>query len=106
MIIFAELAKQWNISKRRIQVLCREGRIDGAKMIGNMWVIPKDSRRPEDARFKTPVESKSSEISTVRRDLKKLLKDLFKMADEKKYLRTIKEILFYLSLHIHYAQPS
>lgn len=79
-----ELAEQWNISKRRIQVLCKEGRIDGAKMIGNMWVIPKDSKRPEDARFKTPVESKSSEISTVRRDLKKLLKDLFKMADEKK----------------------
>lgn len=78
-----ELANQWNISKRRIQVLCREGRIDGAKMIGNMWVIPKDTRRPEDARCKTPVGSKSNEISAMRRDLKKLLKKLFKTADEK-----------------------
>lgn len=78
-----KLAKQWKISKRRIQVLCKEGRITGAKMIGNMWVIPEDTKRPGDARYKSPVESKSNEISAVRRDLKKLLKDLFKMADEK-----------------------
>lgn len=78
-----KLAKQWKISKRRIQVLCKEGRITGAKMISNMWVIPEDTKRPGDARYKSPVESKSNEISAVRRDLKKLLKDLFKMADEK-----------------------
>lgn len=37
-----DISNKWNISKRRIQILCREGRINGAKMIGNMWVVPKD----------------------------------------------------------------
>ena len=39
-----EFSNKWNISKRRIQVLCKEERIKGAKMIGNMWVIPADAK--------------------------------------------------------------
>jgi excisionase family DNA binding protein len=48
----AEIAAIWNISKRRVQVLCKEGRIPGAKIIGNIWVIPKDAEKPEDPRRK------------------------------------------------------
>ena len=35
-----ELSKVWNISTRRIGVLCTEGRVDGAIKKGKMWLIP------------------------------------------------------------------
>ena len=75
-----DVANKWNISKRRIQVLCREGRINGAKMIGNMWVVPKEAERPTDARTKNPlIENKR--YSVVRSDLKKLLKNMYKRSE-------------------------
>lgn len=75
-----DVSNKWNISKRRIQVLCREGRINGAKMIGNMWVVPKDAERPNDARTKNPlIENKR--YSVVRSELKKLLKKMYKRSE-------------------------
>lgn len=47
-----EAAQKWDITVRRVQILCSQNRIDGAKRIGNMWVIPLDAKKPEDARFK------------------------------------------------------
>ena len=35
-----EAADKWGISQRRVAILCSEGRIDEAVMIGNMWIIP------------------------------------------------------------------
>ncbi|MCI6497505.1 MAG: helix-turn-helix domain-containing protein [Lachnospiraceae bacterium] len=54
-----EMSKRWNISSRRIGVLCTEGRIDGAIKKGKMWLIPSDAAKPLDARFKVNKESKS-----------------------------------------------
>lgn len=48
-----DVSNKWNISKRRVQILCHEGRINGAKMIGNMWVVPENAVRPADARKRT-----------------------------------------------------
>ena len=48
-----EMSKKWNISSRRISVLCTEGRIDGAIKKGKMWLIPADAEKPTDARFKS-----------------------------------------------------
>lgn len=45
-----EKAEEWNISQRRVAVLCKEGRIPGASMVGNMWLIPKDAEKPKDPR--------------------------------------------------------
>ena len=42
--------QKWGISQRRVAVLCSEGRIPGAAVIGNSWVIPEDAKKPEDAR--------------------------------------------------------
>lgn len=73
-----EKSKEWNMSKRRIQVLCKEGRIEGAKMIGNMWVIPRDTEKPVDARKKSPVKSSNTvSFSKIRKELKNILKDLY-----------------------------
>ena len=54
-----EMSKRWNISSRRIGVLCTEGRINGAIKKGKMWLIPSDAAKPLDARFKVNKESKS-----------------------------------------------
>ena len=48
-----EAAQKWDISNRRIQTLCLEGRIDGAERLGRSWAIPKGSEKPSDARIKT-----------------------------------------------------
>ncbi|MBQ8574907.1 MAG: Dam family site-specific DNA-(adenine-N6)-methyltransferase [Clostridia bacterium] len=45
-----EAAEKWNISRRRVLTLCRENRIENVAMLGNMWIIPIDATKPEDAR--------------------------------------------------------
>ncbi|MGN0819010.1 MAG: DNA adenine methylase [Christensenellaceae bacterium] len=45
-----EAAEKWNISQRRVAILCSENRIDGAMMVGNMWIIPSTAEKPVDKR--------------------------------------------------------
>ena len=45
-----ETAERWNISRRRVQLLCEQGRIDGAYKLSDVWVIPNDSLKPMDKR--------------------------------------------------------
>ena len=47
-----ELSRIWNISSRRIGILCTDGRIEGAIKKGKMWLIPVNAQKPADARFK------------------------------------------------------
>ena len=47
----SETAKVWGITSRRVQILCKEGRIDGAIFKG-IWLIPENAQKPADARFK------------------------------------------------------
>lgn len=35
-----------NLSERRIQALCHDGRIEGALMLGGVWMIPDDAQKP------------------------------------------------------------
>lgn len=48
-----EAGAKWGISSRRVAILCREGRISGAQMVGNSWAVPEDAHKPEDARIKS-----------------------------------------------------
>lgn len=45
-----EAAEKWNISHRRVITLCQENRIPNVGMLGKMWIIPKDAKKPEDGR--------------------------------------------------------
>lgn len=45
-----EQAEKWGISKRRVTILCKEGRVPGAFIKGNMWLIPLGAKKPEDPR--------------------------------------------------------
>lgn len=48
-----ETAERWGISTRRIQILCKDGRIPGTILIGRTWGIPDDAEKPADARIKS-----------------------------------------------------
>lgn len=48
-----QASEKWNVSARRIQVLCAEGRLDGAVRFGRQWAIPVGGEKPTDARIKT-----------------------------------------------------
>lgn len=48
-----EIAKQWGITPRRVQRMCADGRILGAKKFGRDWAIPADSKKPKDERITT-----------------------------------------------------
>lgn len=52
-----EAAEKWGISQRRVQVLCVEGRIVGAKKYASVWAIPKDAEKPKDVRVKEAKET-------------------------------------------------
>lgn len=45
-----EAAEKWDISQRRVSILCAENRVPEASMVGNMWLIPKDAVKPADGR--------------------------------------------------------
>ena len=47
-----EAAEKWNISQRRVSILCSENRIPDVAMLGNMWLIPRNAEKPIDARMK------------------------------------------------------
>ena len=68
-ISVAEVAVMWNISKRRVQLLCAQGRIKNAERIGNMWVVPVESDKPFDARIK---KSCSKNICDIRNNKPRL----------------------------------
>ena len=49
----SQTAERWGITRRRIQRLCNEGRVEGAVKIGSYWAIPEDAEKPKDARIKS-----------------------------------------------------
>lgn len=48
-----EMSEKWNITSRRIGVLCSEGRIEGVIKKGKTWLIPADAIKPVDQRIKS-----------------------------------------------------
>lgn len=61
----AEASARWGISSRRINTLCKEGRIFGAYKEENQWFIPVDAQKPADHRRKkndTPVKKTGKKL--------------------------------------------
>ena len=50
LITTTQMAEKWEISRRRVTTLCKEGRIEGAMLRGNTWLIPDDAEKPDDIR--------------------------------------------------------
>jgi hypothetical protein len=47
-----QAAKKWNITPRRVEILCSQDRIEGAFKFGGNWAIPVDASKPDDKRKK------------------------------------------------------
>ena len=47
-----EAAERWNLSERRVRVLCANGQIDGVFRRGKLWIIPDGAEKPADGRIK------------------------------------------------------
>ena len=45
-----DAAAKFNVSKRRVQVLCEQGRILGAYRVSGVWLIPESAAKPFDGR--------------------------------------------------------
>lgn len=50
LLTTSEMAKKWDISRRRVTTLCTQGRIEGAILKGNTWLIPENAEKPDDPR--------------------------------------------------------
>ena len=48
-----QTSERWGISPRRIQILCKEGRVPDAFIVGNTWAIPEVAEKPRDERIKS-----------------------------------------------------
>lgn len=46
-----EIADEWGITVRRVQMMCVDGKIPGAKKVGKLWMIPENPERPQDNRM-------------------------------------------------------
>lgn len=47
-----EISRIWNISARRVAILCEDGRLTGAVKKGKTWLIPSNTKKPNDGRYK------------------------------------------------------
>ncbi len=56
----AETAKKWNVTCKRVQILCNKGRISGVVKAGKVWLIPEDAQKPIDIRIKNGKCTKKS----------------------------------------------
>lgn len=48
-----QTSEKWGLSGRRIQILCSQGRIEGATKIGSYWAIPEEAEKPRDERVRS-----------------------------------------------------
>ncbi len=68
LLTTSEMAELWNISRRRVTTLCKDGRIKGAILKGNTWLIPKGTSKPEDPRHRYSNTKTREEISNIIED--------------------------------------
>lgn len=75
----SQAALKWDLSARRVRVLCEEGRIEGVIRKGELYMIPVDAPKPQDVRS----------TAKSRMKLKKLLLDIDKNLEKLSTLRPL-----------------
>ncbi len=85
-----QAAEKWNISTRRVRLLCANGEIEGVIRKGNLYMIPSDTEKPLDKR-KLPHKRKRGKFASLLTsiDIKKVKLDSMRplTAGETKRLR-------------------
>lgn len=60
-----EKAEEWELSEKRVQVLCNENRVFGAQKIGGSWIIPAEAKQPIDNRIKKDEIINDQDINAI-----------------------------------------
>ncbi len=47
-----EASEKWNVTPRRVNYYCTDGRIPEAVKMSTIWLIPKNAQKPVDGRIK------------------------------------------------------
>lgn len=47
-----EASEKWDVSSRQVNYYCVEGCISGALKMAGVWLIPKETDKPSDRRYK------------------------------------------------------
>lgn len=82
-ISVSDAAEKFNISKRRVQLLCEQGRIEGANRMSGVWLIPTNAQKPADARKK----------SILSKNQLSLFDDIYRIENEKLSIVQVCELL-------------
>ena len=72
-----EAAKKWGLSKRFVQVLCANGRIEGATRLGRAWMIPHNAKKPIDGRTKAARSKRDGDMPLPRKTPFLYMTDLY-----------------------------
>ena len=72
-----EAAKKWGLSKRFVQVLCANGRIEGATRLGRAWMIPHNAKKPIDGRTKAARSKRDADMPLPRKTPFLYMTDLY-----------------------------
>ena len=75
-----EAAKKWALGVRRVQILCAEGKVEGAVRFGRSWMIPKDAIKPVDGRTRAGRIHASEDMPLPRKTPFLHMTDLFHTA--------------------------
>ena len=74
-----EAAEKWNISQRRVSVLASENRINGAMMVGNMWIIPSNAEKPIDKRTSKKTDNEKCKKRLFEITIEEMVSETFKV---------------------------
>ena len=60
-----DMAKQWDVSERQVQVWCKSDRIEGVIVFAGAWAIPANAKKPtRTVKQKPGRKTKSSEVQS------------------------------------------
>ncbi len=95
-ITIKEAAEKWEMSERFLQRLCKQGRVEGAKKLGVVWVIPQNAKRPVTSRGQEAKKEQAERAIEIERDKQKhnimpLMNAMFPLGKAEEYIENIKD---------------
>ena len=73
----SDIAEKWGMSERSVQMLCKDGKIEGAKRFGRAWMIPADAIKPVDGRTRAARGSEEQNVPLPRQTPFLYMSDLY-----------------------------
>lgn len=66
----SQIAEKWGLTERRIRMMCQEGKIEGAFLVGKTWNIPENAEKPQRVNAKSvSPKNKLKEILSLKEEL-------------------------------------